>query len=467
MKKYINKNNDIWNFMHLTKDDKEKLKNDILNIDNNIKKKPNKNNNSDNNIYIPIIKFWENFWSGNNKNISQINNDSDGINFIYFKDLYMGIITLEKKELKNKKEFKTLEKNEKRITAIKEKSRFIDNDFKYFNENIDQLKKNLDIRYRENYIDPKMSPYIIECTKIRKEMLKYNCNLRIQEGFMINKTLSDLRDDIKKITFQNIKLKEQNYLPIMYYKPNLSYIKNNNILIDNYKEFRNIKNFENNKDIKYGKLIDIIYKEFEINPKELKFIVFTVINLTNKQKINNPPNPPFININDLKILINIYDRYISLNNDLNIESNIKKLNEDLENKLKNYDFYKNIPNHISTENNIIDKAKKYINYIEPNNSATLIGSLYSTDFIKNPFNNFYINSLYSENIKKKIKELYGEYSDTFKIINEAIDKTQNIILNIDNVNKTLDKLNNNDDNNYDLIYNNNNKSKYKIILNKY
>ena len=49
-------------------------------------------------------------------------------------------------------------------------------------------------------------------------------------------------------------------------------------------------------------------KEFCINMNNLNFVVFTVLNFTDDGIVNNPPKPPFINVNNV-----IYYAYIKYN----------------------------------------------------------------------------------------------------------------------------------------------------------
>ena len=96
-----------------------------------------------------------------------------------------------------------------------------------------------------------------------------------------------------------------------------------------------------------------IYSYFYIiNTSKINFVVFTVINLTNDYKINNPPNPPYININDL-----YYYTYIN--------SNSLKIREEIKNiitKTNQYNFYTDI-----LQNTTYDKIVcSYSNNIELN-----------------------------------------------------------------------------------------------------
>jgi hypothetical protein len=62
----------------------------------------------------------------------------------------------------------------------------------------------------------------------------------------------------------------------------------------------------------------------------LSFVVFTVLNLTDTGKVNNPPNPPYINLNNI-----IY--YSNINYDIqNLTAHVKALSKEV----SKYNFYK-------------------------------------------------------------------------------------------------------------------------------
>jgi hypothetical protein len=241
------------------------------------------------------------------------------------------------------------------------------------------------------------------------------------EGYMINKSLKELRDDIKSLSMNFIK--QDNNIPIMYYKKNIPYMKNYTPMINNYNTFVPTNN---NKSSDYGILMRMVRDNFGIQESDLNninFVVFTVINLSNYQKVNNPPEPPFININDIKMYKLMLLKYQKYNLNDKIESIKNKLITELKNmdkKVKNYNFYKNVSFKnidLVTIDDCINKANDYINIIDKNNSATLIGSLYSTDIIKDPFN---INSLNLNYNTDNLKDYYDEKLKTI-IYNNKID----------------------------------------------
>jgi hypothetical protein len=211
----------------------------------------------------------------------------------------------------------------------------------------------------------------LHCSKIRRNMLEINCKMRLQEGYMINKTLYDLRKDIEYIAEKNILIGDvDKYKPIVYYKPSLPFAKNSVLDIDNYAIFRQPIDTTTNR--KFGTIVNIMKESLKNDDlfNQLNFCVFTVIHLTDSNVINNPPIPPYVNIADFE-----YKKLIKSKIDEN------KYNENIK------DFYTYYKNNSNTE---------IYNNINNNNPATLIGSLYATDIIKNPFNNYFPTQYHKE-----------------------------------------------------------------------
>jgi hypothetical protein len=156
-----------------------------------------------------------------------------------------------------------------------------------------------------------------------------------------------------------------------------------------------------------GLILKIMKDDYKLDMDKIVFVIFTVINLTDDGKVNNPPNPPYININDL---------YYNLNISKNIEE-IKKNITYLINQTKNYVFYKNNAqmeeiyksniNSLNTDQ-IKTLAKDLLRIIGSNNPSTLIGSLESTDILQNVTYDKIICS-YSNNksLNKKLTNFTG------------------------------------------------------------
>ena len=216
----------------------------------------------------------------------------------------------------------------------------------------------------------------------RLDMLKHNCKLRVNEGYMINQTLRDFKDNIRNIIQSKLSLN----LPLFFDQDIFPYCRNHNLKNEIFNKYYDIKPYDDNKN-KF--LLDILYKE-GIEVSTLDFFIFTVINLT--PTANNPPNPPYINLNDL-----IYHFKHKTNEEKN-----KSLKDFMEN-LQNYNFYKelaefkdirdsiNIGKTLNDEgiNNFITTIR---NVIENNNELTLIGTLQTTDDYKHFINSDFVCS---------------------------------------------------------------------------
>ena len=263
-------------------------------------------------------------------------------------------------------------------------------DQKYFgpykNKNMALLDKLLaDITKADSSKGTLIKEWICEYERVRK--LVYNCKLRRNEGYMINASLKGMRDDIQTLIKKSLSLNKENkdFLPLFYEKEVYPYCRNINI---NDEYFEQFYGFDSTSNLS-GILLKIMSDKtdprgFGLDMSSINFVIFTVINLTDDGKVNNGPNPPFININEL-----IYNR--------NIEYNQAKLKTNIINTLaetKQYQFYINNTTmkelytreqYLSgyDDNDTKNYAKDLIKLIDANNPSTLIGSLASTDILLN------------------------------------------------------------------------------------
>jgi hypothetical protein len=212
------------------------------------------------------------------------------------------------------------------------------------------------------------------CEYITYLKIKFNCKLRVNEGYLINKTLDEMRVDVKKLILKTTKIDDK--LPLFFDKDILPYCRNLSADENNYNLF--YPSADEQSDDTTGKIIET-FSELGVNKDKLNFVILTVVNINSDT--NNPPNPPFININDVYI-----SKVRNSSKSLDLFKNLLK-------KTLKYNFYKNnvVLKDINTEvnretitterlNELIDKAIQEIN---TNNSATLIGSLASTDVLQN------------------------------------------------------------------------------------
>jgi len=192
-------------------------------------------------------------------------------------------------------------------------------------------------------------------------------------------------------------------LPVFYEKDIYPYCRNINIEDTNFDIFYEPVTNTGLSGIIKQLMIDV----FKINILKINFIIFTVINTTDNGIVNNPPNPPYININNLI--------YYST-----IKSNEEKLkNEFLKVVFQMYTYsfyqYNSEMNPIfSFFNNIngqsFETLKNYVNdlilIVQQNNPSTLIGSLQSTDLLQNIVYNKVVCS-YNEDLNSLFNDFNG------------------------------------------------------------
>ena len=244
----------------------------------------------------------------------------------------------------------------------------------------------------------------ILCEEYRIEALQYNCVLRRNEGFMINKSLYDLRNDVKSIIMNTLQplpdANGESYMPIFWDKIVLPYCRNLNV--DDEVLLKYYSSSKPEPTALGGKILKVMEADFKTYKGEpasdyldlesfrsMNFGVFTVINTTNNQRTNNPPNPPYLNINRLK-----YYTLVNFNSEI-LKAEILDL---ALNKMKTYAYYtnnnKNYDKYIKKlemDNNLDNKSDDIvksmgvalIELIETANPSTLIGSLESTLIIQN------------------------------------------------------------------------------------
>ena len=274
------------------------------------------------------------------------------------------------------------------------------------------------------------------CTDIRLHALIFNCRLRVMEGRMINRSLADLRERIKDEVLESIKIQDPKdsskyYLPIMYHKPTVTYKTNTFIDLDAYARF-----VPSDKPKTDSRLLKIIQDKFGVSLNNLTYVVFTVINLTNKDIVNNPPNPPFININKLnynKELLNI------TTNENEIKKEIKQEGIKLFKKIKQYRFYSDYISPRMLFDPLIEEIYKIMDIINNTNPATLIGSLVSTEIIRNPFSNSLLNSYMdgSNLLSNIIRNILIAKGDAINYTDEQLG-----IENFTAINRKLDEIGN-------------------------
>ena len=265
----------------------------------------------------------------------------------------------------------------------------------------------------------------IKCQILRIMKINYNCGLRRMEGYMINRSLADMRIDIKNLVTisTNLAKYKQNLqylrraaeqigildglsgnllqkfitdntsiiLPLVIDNNVNPYCRNTNMgVIDPYKNF--YKKLENKKFDPIGILMRTIMQQ-GYNLENLNFVIFTVVHVSQKtfagSIVNNPPPIPFIPILNLKSVIltnkigKIKTELVKL---IDVMKKFKFYNGFVINLLSNRGNIKTIENtnfELLSEQESTQVAMELLSKIESNNSATTLGTLYATDILKN------------------------------------------------------------------------------------
>ena len=277
------------------------------------------------------------------------------------------------------------------------------------------------------------------CEHLRLLKLDYNCRLRRNEGFMINRTLSTMRTDIKSLIKSSLKIDDK-YLPVYFDQEIFPYCRNINTKDQYFDQFYpelTIDDDEDDEDKEIsltGKILQTLMNTYGVDMTKINFAIFTVINTTDNGKTNNPPNPPYINVNQL-----IY--YLNINYDLvKLKSAMSKVII----LIQDYQFYKNNEEAIKisntwlktenlTELDIKKNATDLIAIIKANNSSTLIGSLESTDILQNVTYDK-VSCSYNGSLDYLLDKFKGVELEETNQLGETIIDLNNIV---DNPNLTL------------------------------
>jgi len=208
--------------------------------------------------------------------------------------------------------------------------------------------------------------------EIINEIIK-NCAHRKLEGNHINKSLKEMREDIKSVLISNF-----DNDTLYFDKTIFPYCINTTI-----KESKLDRFYTNS--IGGARIKGIIMKTIQdiITPQELKklnFIIFTIIRTDATKNYNNPPEPPYINTNDL---------YYNTHVDTDPIKLLASINDTVA-KAKSTKFYNKPENEFKTPpvyptdfNKLKPIAEGILTQIDNNNDATLIGSLISTEKLNN------------------------------------------------------------------------------------
>lgn len=200
-----------------------------------------------------------------------------------------------------------------------------------------------------------------------------SCRDRTIEGRFINKTLKEMREDIKSVLISNF-----NNDTLYFDKSIFPYCINTTIKQSKLERFYTNSD---NTEIK-GSIMNIVKNTVGSNDelKKINFVIFTIIKTDTKNYYNNPPNAPYINTNEL-----YYNTHI--NSDPNA---LDTAIENIRVKAMDTSFYQkdeNKPNMDDSQEKTMEKlqpiAIDLLNKIDTINDATLIGSLISTEKLNN------------------------------------------------------------------------------------
>lgn len=355
--------------------------------------------------------------------------------------------TVDNSEIFSFENIKDIQKNEPKYTEEKE---FIDSLF------VNKLKfvKDLEI-------------YTYE----QQQLANSVCTNRVTEGKFINNSLAEMRNMIRYVLQQ----KNKNMLDIV---PN--YI---NICLDKYcPNHKNCFSFETNEKDSEEQPVSIIFKQIELyftnyaitkyksnksnkefNSEELYndliLSVFCVLNIS--KNANDPPKVPYIDINELKRIVYNYDIFMS-ENTIRGESTKRKKQMIKTNRTLLYSYASYLLNQIDshyiqkikttegeepTETNVLEFIKTIDTKVSLNPDTTtfkildyLTGKQVQQMKLYDAFV-FIINHLfpnkkplyYDLHLKEQIEEKKKELSNKRKKINENINKTSKLKLQIDEV----------------------------------
>ena len=329
---------------------------------------------------------------------------------------------------------------------------------------IERFKKHIEVILDKTDINTsdlekrKTFPESNTCVDARIDKIRTDCILRRQEGFMINRSLTELNNGMALISKEGVS--SGGNMPIYFEKSIHPSCRKN--ALDYYtldKYYINTEeedNWENDMK-KYGVLITIVKRYFKLAKKNFidGFKLYTLLKvntsffslpsqryeekmiekvlvgertLDNTGKKNNPPNPPYVNVDSLKYISRIYNEDNTIKQDIinDFFDFLKKypfydellLSEDANIKnmklINDKDFYKK--ENLNFEEDVIPRLNLLIEFIERNNSSTLIGTYENTDMLQTiSFNDVGCSNVYQNNgnilvnkVSKRVDELKYE-----------------------------------------------------------
>jgi len=263
----------------------------------------------------------------------------------------------------------------------------------------------------------------------------------------VSANIESFKEEVKKATYSA----DSHPTPLLYSSPSIdSCVINKNKYDDEYDKFYNFKKNDGAleflfqimtskekivKNLPTGEL-DYKIQGFGLEIENSTLVIFTVINITPNPTAptNNPPTPPFININKLKLIYKIASMpdvgenpvNILLRESGSIKDKIKNYGDLFIKKLSEYEFYKGFieskfkPILNSFDSIIENKGKNLkenvIDFIDSNNATTLLGTVDFEKFtkIRDPTQPYFVCDDKNDSLLKqlfdikKIEELLTE-----------------------------------------------------------
>jgi len=257
----------------------------------------------------------------------------------------------------------------------------------------------------------------------------------------ITANINYFKEKIKEATNSD----DLNPTPLLYSSPSIDLcVENKNKYDDEYDKFYNFKkndsaleflfqimtsksNEEIQKVVQNNETINYGINGFGLEIENSTLVIFTVINITPNPTAptNNPPTPPFININKLKLIYKIASMPeagtqsvldLLLGNE-KIVSKITEYGQLFIEKLSKYEFYKDFvelkfkPILGSFDKIIQDKGKilkeNIIDFIDSNNATTLLGTVDFEKFtkIRDPTQPYFVCDNKNESLLKQLFDI--------------------------------------------------------------
>ena len=304
----------------------------------------------------------------------------------------------------------------------------VENDITIEDNNIDlnKITKISAVNVKFNTIGPEFEYFNNAYTQICD--ILYNDTKK-----QLEKSKEQLEEVLKKST-------DSHLTPLLYSSPSTDLcIKNKYKYENEYEKFYNDNNnkTKNNLEMLFNimktpkdkQIIGMKGREqhnfkingFGLNMDKSTLVIFTVINVTPNPTAptNNPPIPPFININKLKLIYKIVQipllSTVSNEKLFILKQNINEICEYYKKKINKYTFY-NLYNDLFTEiltaDSIFDDygnklKEKIIDLIDSNNATTLIGTVDFDKFtkIRDPSEPYFICDDKEESVLKLLDNI--------------------------------------------------------------